>query len=452
MGADAVNPVYFGRLRSLPVLTGILRNPISATRRLHAKNGRYVILQYPHSTRRRPQILSCIADPGLYRTVILNSDAWRTVRPGAGSLRYAVPRLRGAPATHYRRLLSLPLSKPAVAGMSPDMAAIAKRTVDSWPRNQPTDFMPLANELMEEFAISLLFGDDHARALPIAKMINQGVVATWGGRAYIKWLLTAPKLQRAINEWADEKRGDLNPKDVFSVLVNNPDWNGDPPSNKLISGILMFTFGAAYETCQNAFAWTLVLLTQHPKIAAALTDEIDHAVGGGLPSMDKIGALPLLDGVTKEGMRLFPPVPLQGRRSWTETELGGVRIPAEMRVLISAYLINRAPELYSDPYKFMPERWNGLERSPLEYPVFGAGSRMCSGTLFGTQMVKIALAATLSRHRVELAPRAHIDYRTAITLTPYPGLPIVLREKKAAPRRTPFSGSIHELVDLPAAG
>ena len=452
MGADAVKPVYFGRLRSLPVLIGFGINPISTTRRLHAENGRYVILQYPHSRRRRLQILPCIADPELYRTVVLNSEAWRTVKPGAGSLKFAVPRLRGERHAHYRRLLSLPLSKPAVAGMSPDMAAIAKRTVDSWPRNKPTDFMPLAGGLMEDFAISLLFGDDRARALPIAKMINQGVAATWGGRAYLKWLRTVPKLQRAIDKWADEKRGDLNPKDIFSVLVNNPDQKGDPPSKEIIAGILMFTFGAAYETCQNALAWTLVLLTQFPEIAAALTDEIDHAVGGGLPSMDRIGALPLLDGVTKEGMRLFPPVPLQARRSQLETELGGVRIPDRARVLISAYLINRAPELYSDPNKFMPERWRGLERSPLQYPVFGAGGFMCPGALFGTQMVKIALAATLSCYRVEIAPHARIDHRAALTLTPYPGVPIILREKAAAPRRTPFSGSIHELVDLPAAG
>jgi hypothetical protein len=76
---------------------------------------------------------------------------------------------------------------------------------------------------------------------------------------------------------------------------------------------------------------------------------------------------------------------------------------------------------------------------------------MCPAALFGIQMVKIALAAILSSHRVELAPEARIDHRTAITLTPYPGVPIILREKATVPRRTPLRGSIHELVDLSAA-
>jgi cytochrome P450 len=454
-------PTFFGGLRSLPVLLSIAGNPISATRRLHAANGRYVILRYPHSRRSRPQILACIADARLYRTVASNSEAWRTASVvmrafknfAANRLSLSVPRLQGARHAHYRRLLALPLSKPAVAGMSPDMATIAKHKVESWPRNQVVDFVPLAGDLMQDFAISLLFRDDRTRALPIAHMLEAQGAAAWPfpGPAYFKWLRTAPKLECAINQWTDEKRGDLNPKDIFSVLVNNPDEKGEPPSKELIGGILSFTFGAAFETCQNALAWTLVLLAQHPKVVAALAEEIDGAVGGGLPSMDKIGMLPLLDGVIREGMRLFPPVPLQFRRSLVETELGGARIPARMRVLISAYLINRDPELYGEPYRFMPERWRGLDRSPYECPVFGAGGRMCPGALFGNQMVKIALGAILSSHRVELAPKARIDHRTAITLTPRPGVPIILREKAAAPRRTPLSGSINELVDLAPA-
>ena len=448
-----------GRWRSLRVLIGIACNPITTTRRLHAANGRYVILHYPDSRRSRRHILACVADPGLYRMVASDSEAWRSVNVGmrafknhaANRLSLSVTRLRGARHAHYRRLLALPLSKRAVTAMSLKMVAIAARKVETWPRNRAIDLVPLAGDLMQDFAISLFFGDDRARALPIAEMIGRAAAAAWPfpGRAYFKWLQTAPKLERAINDWVDEKRGDPDPNDIFSVLVNSPDEKGQPPSKEIVGGILTFAFGAAFETCQNALVWTLVLLAQHPRIAVALAEEIDRA--GGPPSADRIGTLPLLDGVTKEGMRLFPPVPLHFRRSLIETELGGTRIPAGMRVLTSVYLINRDPELYSEPKKFVPQRWHGLDRSPFEYPVFGAGGRMCPGALLGSQMVKIALAAVLSRHRVELVPHARIDHRAAITLTPYAAVPIVLRETAALPVASPLAGSIHELVDLPAA-
>jgi cytochrome P450 len=452
-------PVRLGRLQSFPVLYGIATNPLSKMRDLHAAKGRYVILEYPQSRRSRPQILACIADSGLYRAVVSNSDHWRTVNVGlrllknhvTSRLNFTFPRLRGARHAHYRRLLTPPLSKTAVTGMSPEMAAIAKRRVETWPRNQLVDFVPLAGDLMQDFAIALLFGNDHARALPIARMIDDCAPAAWPfpGPALFKYLRTAPKLERAINAWANERRGERDRTDIFSLLVNNGDETAEPPSKDIIGGLLIFTFGATFETCKNGLIWTLVMLAQHPAIAVSLADEIDHAVGDGLPSMDKVGTLPLLDGVVREALRLFPPVPIQFRRSLVETELGGARIPAGMRAISSVYLINRDPDLYSEPNKFKPERWQDLDRAPYEYPVFGAGGRMCPGAFFGNQMIKTAVAAILSSHRVELAQRTRIDHRTAITLQPHPGVAIVLRDKTTVPRSTLLSGSIRELVDLP---
>src|SRR6266853_5431821 len=177
MSDSAIVATCLGRWRSLRVLIGIASNPISTTRRLHAAYGRYVILQFPHSRRSHPKILACVADPGLYRMVASNSEAWRSVNvimsafknQAADRLRLSVTRLRGPQHAHYRRLLALRLSKPVVAAMSLKMAAIAARKVETWPRNRVIDLVPLAGDLMQDFAISLLLGDDRARALPIAK-------------------------------------------------------------------------------------------------------------------------------------------------------------------------------------------------------------------------------------------------------------------------------------------
>src|SRR5260370_28462598 len=102
MSGGAIVATCLGRLRSLRVLIGIASNPISTTRRLHASNGGYVILQFPHSRRSRPKILACVADPALYRMVTSNSEAWRSVNvvisafknQAADRLRLSVTRLR----------------------------------------------------------------------------------------------------------------------------------------------------------------------------------------------------------------------------------------------------------------------------------------------------------------------------------------------------------------------
>lgn len=80
--------------------------------------------------------------------------------------------------------------------------------------------------------------------------------------------------------------------------------------------------------------------------------------------MDKIGSLPVLDGVMKEAMRLFPPVPITTRRSTMDTILAGTAVKTGTRYLASNYLINRNPDIYIEPDCFHPERWSHLNPSP----------------------------------------------------------------------------------------
>jgi cytochrome P450 len=461
MVGQAKIPVNLGRLRSLHYLLGIATNPLVTTRRLHQTYGSFAILQYPHSRRSRSQILPCISDVELYERIASAPDTWRPVNVAHRGLRHhasnrlaaGMTRMRGARVAHYRRLITPLLSRRSVRDMSSRMAEIAETHVSSWPTGVATDLRLLIERLTQDLAVALLFGDDRADALPIADMISRQWAAGWmpPSRDFIAWMRVAGKQERAILAWAAKKRGDLDPKNLLSIIVNNPDERGRRPSRQIIGGFLSFVFGAAYETSQNALAWTLILLTQHPRIAGEVADEISGALHGDPPTLERIDALPLLSAVAKEGMRLFPPVPIQFRRSLIETSLGEVAIKAGVRILTSVHLINRNPDLYGEPDRFRPERWEGLNPSPYEYPVFGAGARMCPGFLMGDQIVKVGLAAILSRYRVEMTPDARIDYRAKITLTPYPGVPVILRDLTSTPVAHRVTGRIHELVDLAVA-
>jgi cytochrome P450 len=330
------------------------------------------------------------------------------------------------------------------------MAALAEEEVSSWPRNVPVNLLNLTEHLMLEYAIGLLFGNDREHAAPIAKRITKQGATTriLPGVEFLHWMAVAARQERAILDWAEEKRGALDARDILSIIVNSPDETGAPPSRAIIAGLLSFTLGAAFETCQNGLAWTLIMIAQHPGLAGALADEINGALAGAPPTIDRIGALPLLDWVMKEGLRIFPPVPLQFRKSTVATSLGGAEIEPDTELMASIYLINRNPDLYGEPNRFRPERWDGLDPSPHEYIVFGGGNRMCPGFIFAHQTMKISLAAILSRYRVTMVPHARIDYRTRVTLLPYPGVPIVLRDVAEAPHAAPIRGGIHKLVDL----
>src|SRR5205085_11404481 len=123
----------------------------------------------------------------------------------------------------------------------------------------------------------------HDRALAVADKITYPAPAARPspGRDHWAWLGIAQKLEAENMEGAAQKRGEIDPKDILSILVNNPDERGEPATRELVGGMLVFTFGAAYETSQSALNWTLLLLSQHPAIAIRLAEAIDQAVTRG---------------------------------------------------------------------------------------------------------------------------------------------------------------------------
>lgn len=101
---------------------------------------------------------------------------------------------------------------------------------------------------------------------------------------------------------------------------------------------------------------------------------------------------PLIRGCLRESLRLYPVAPFVGRFIETDAEIGNYSIPKGVLVLASLYTSGRAPENFTEPLKFIPDRWlrpdqNGNEMEQGERKVlkshatlpFALGSRSCVG-------------------------------------------------------------------------
>jgi cytochrome P450 len=107
-------------------------------------------------------------------------------------------------------------------------------------------------------------------------------------------------------------------------------------------------------------------------------------------------------------------------------------------------------DVFPDGDVFHPERWLDIAPNSFEFPVFSAGPHLCPGFWFGTAAVKIALAAILSRHGLDVPPGTHVDYRAQPTLRPRQRVDVVLRRVEDNTRAvTPIAGTIRNLVKLP---
>jgi cytochrome P450 len=445
-----------GKWQAVALLARFAWDPLGTVRDAHRVHGPFIKARMPtRPGKQRQRTFFVVADAELYKAMLSDTETWRNIEiitrssryPASQRLAKGMTTLRGERHEHYRKLIAPPLKRPAVLAMSPDMARIAREQVASWPVDTPFQLTDAARTMGKHLAIGLLFGDDRERAMPIADMIARAMQASWilPTPALYRWLKETDAQERAILEWAEEKRGNSDSQDILSILINNTDEAGNPAPLHLIGGLTSFIFGAAYDTCQNALAWTLILLTQHPQAMASLVAEIDEAVGGELATMDRIGALPRLDWTIKEAMRLFPPVPVQMRKATVPTTLGGEPAIKGDRVVISALQINRDPKMYPEPDRFLPERWADIKPSPFQYTTFGAGGHMCPGVTFGMQLMKVALATILSQRSVELAPASRISYRIRVTVAPIGRVEVIMRERGSPSRSAPARGAFLKL-------
>jgi cytochrome P450 len=111
---------------------------------------------------------------------------------------------------------------------------------------------------------------------------------------------------------------------------------------------------------------------------------------------------------------------------------------------------NRLPDFYPEPERFKPERWATINPSGFEYAIFSVGPRICPGQWFGLSVLKVALAAILTRYRVALQPKVRIDYEIQPTMAPRSAVPAMLRSKQDAFTSAPISGRLSRLIEFPA--
>lgn len=464
-------PIHLTGLSAVRFGWEFLREPIATMRRTHAEWGPFVLynaLPYLKAPKLPmfglPLILT--AGPEFNDEVLSNPATWRpsSIFPGgprgsaARRLGAGLARMTGRRHAHYRRMIVSPLRRTNLDVVGRELVRLAEVEIAGWPIGEKIDLWSRVRHLMHTFAIGLLFGDDRLHGYPIANMITDLLTRKWSpgvracpinlpGTPYGQFLSASEMLEKRILEWADKKRGNLDGDDLLSIIVNNPEEDGDPVRAETIVGLMPQLFGAVFETCQIALMWTLILIEQHPSFAHDLFEELPIRSAGASPTLQSIVELPRLDAVIKESLRLLPPVPMQLRVAQRDTSLAGYPVPKGGRVMLSALVTNRLPERYPEPNGFHPERWASINPTPYEYLVFSAGPRNCPGFWLAMAMLKVALATILTQYRIELAPQQRIDYWARPALVPRGKVWAKLHRQDAKFSAAPIGGSIFRLLE-----
>ncbi|CAL4913549.1 unnamed protein product [Urochloa decumbens] len=167
--------------------------------------------------------------------------------------------------------------------------------------------------------------------------------------------------------------------------------------------LLTDLFSAGSDTSAATVEWAMAELLQNPSSMTKARDELAQVIGSKQEVEESdIGQLKYLQAIVKETFRLHPPAPLLlPRQAETATEIGGHTVPKGARVLVNVWAIGQDPELWSEPEKFMPERFLEKEMDfrgkDFVLLPFGSGRRICPGMPLADRMVHLMLATLLHR-------------------------------------------------------
>ncbi len=193
---------------------------------------------------------------------------------------------------------------------------------------------------------------------------------------------TASKRAQEVFPWveAEALRQNLNPNGFGMILYQCADAGEitEDDAHKLVRAILT----AGVDTTVNGIGAALYALARFPRQWEKLRQD----------------PMRLAKAAFEEAVRFESPVQSFFRTTTCTTELGGVRIEPERKILLLLGAANRDPRHWQNPDDY------DIERKILGHVGFGAGIHVCVGQLLARLEGEVVLQALAKRvARIELA-------------------------------------------------
>lgn len=372
------------------------------------------------------------------------TDTW------ANAVGHSTLTMEGEKWNQHRRLLNPSFHAPVVKRYYDIVVEHTERLLNRWQDGQTYEMMfEMMRTTMGIIADIIFSVKDIERD---AADLNQALTAvfevltarTTAFQQMPAWLPTRDNLriheatqviEGFIMGMIQERREDGQDRgDVLSDLINARDEEtGATLSDREICNELKTLFGAGHETTALMLMWTLYLLSQNPEVDARLSQEVAQLLGGRVPLVEDIPSMPYTEKVINESMRLFPPAwSLMVRRVKEEITLGDTVLPEGSVMLIPMWVVHRDPQIYPDPLRFDPERFEGdwKKRYPrYAFFPFGGGPHVCLGAHLSMFEGQIMLPMMVQRFRYELVPQPELHLQALLTLRPRGGLQLRVRER-----------------------
>lgn len=375
-----------------------------------------------------------------------------------------------------RRLLQPLFNQQRLAPLAPKVTAGTARMVEGWAeaarRGEAVDLSHHFAELTLDLLIGDLLGDAGAHGT-----LRQSVTTAFDyfnerARNPDKLPLWVPTprnlgmanalrgLARDVRRTIAGRRENAEPaSDLLSMMLAARDeQSGQAMNPEQIQDEIMMLLVMGHMTTAMALAWIFYLLGRHPDAEARVRAEVADVVGDRPAGYPDVAKLTYTRMVIEETLRLYPPTWTFTRFTLQDDVIGGYRIPAGSVVTLAPWVTHRRPELWPDPERFDPSRFEAgraAERPRFAYYPFGGGPRVCIARDMAMLELPLVLATVLQRYRLRPLPGPSAAPIAGIVLRPRAGLWMKLEDAAApAAAETAFEPVpallLRQAADVPA--
>ncbi len=345
-----------------------------------------------------------------------------------------------------RRAVQPAFHKKRVEGYAAIIQQYTQELLKTWQVGQTIDFSRAMQELTLRVVSKCLFGVDLSTQLTPLSSAFDGVLGNSTSMVedllniridnpitgYGRRMAAIRQLDMLVYTLIAQRRASGGQQDdVLSMLMSAPSGDEAEPqlNEKQIHDHILTFLAAGHETTAIALTWTCYLLACYPQVRARLQADLRSLLADREAGPDDLAKLPYLDWVINEAMRLYPPAWMQLRFAVEECELGDVRLPAGTVVILSQWVMHRAPEFWEDAGTFKPERWDPASGQKIPQGVyfpFGAGPRTCIGMPLAQMEARLILANILQHYKPQPVAGYVPELQPGITLRPKHHLRVTL--------------------------
>lgn len=414
-----------------------MRNPFVCYRQWRAKYGDTFLVKALNgdvvATSNRENIRRIFAAP----SDSLGQFAVGTIKPLVGGTSLFL--VEGTQHRRQRALLSPSFHGERIAGQAKIIRDVALRAGSRWQAGETVRIMDSALDVSLEVIIRVVFGVQTQPRVEAFKEKIRRFVASFhpalafsrlfqrpllGLSPWNRFLQSRDELDRMIAEEISNRRLSHSHDDnlLSRLLTSKSDDDQDIPDSTIRDHLVTLLL-AGHETTQIAMAWAMSWLHRNPSTLIQLREELNSVV-----SPEEVLRCPYLEGVCNESLRLNSVVSDTVRKLKQPMELVNQTLPTGTNLAIPICLVHEDPEIYPDPFRFQPERWQGFAPKPNEFLPFGGGIRRCIGATLAMLEMKITIATWVTNFEFHLPagiPDTEPVYRRNVTMAPRSGIPLV---------------------------